>query len=138
MTKATAPSSHNRLEICQAIQRFPVPGWFDRFALIEDSADLYEQMSDLTPSDAKLTIMPNNQELANLMNIEKAWSELLVAALRRHVILYVRRLDLLIVSVEMLVVFAEWRKRHYDGRHRVTVGSQSMAGAGVDADDAPR
>jgi hypothetical protein len=64
-----------------AFSDFVYPDVLTAFALTEDSADLFAQVPDLAPSDPLRAIMPNNRELANLMNTEKARSELLVAPL---------------------------------------------------------
>jgi hypothetical protein len=64
-----------------AFSDFHYPDVLDTFSLREDSADLFAGVPELTPSAPLLAILPVNWEMANLMNTEKARSELLVAPL---------------------------------------------------------
>jgi hypothetical protein len=62
-----------------AFRDFPYPDVIAQFGLSEDSADLFPGVSDLTASAALLAFLGTNLTLANLINTEKARSELLVA-----------------------------------------------------------
>src|SRR5262245_60175496 len=62
-----------------AFRDFPYPDVITQFNLTEDSADLFAGVSELPASDALRTFLGTNLTLANLINTEKARSELLVA-----------------------------------------------------------
>ncbi len=62
-----------------AFRDFPYPDVITQFGLTENSADLFAGVPDLPASSALQTFLGTNLTLANLINTEKARSELLVA-----------------------------------------------------------
>lgn len=62
-----------------AFRDFPYPDVITQFALTESSADLFPGVPELPASAALQTFLGTNLTLANLINTEKARSELLVA-----------------------------------------------------------
>src|SRR5262245_15762035 len=62
-----------------AFRDFPYPDVVTQFALTEGSGDLFAGVADLPASAALRDFLDTNLTLANLINTEKARSELLVA-----------------------------------------------------------
>ncbi len=62
-----------------AFSDFPYPDVVTQFGLLETSADLFAGVPGLAPSPALQAFLGTNLPLANLINTEKARSELLVA-----------------------------------------------------------
>ena len=62
-----------------AFRDFPYPDLIAHFGLTENSADLFAGVSEFTASPALRAFLGTNLTLANLINTEKARSELLVA-----------------------------------------------------------
>lgn len=62
-----------------AFGNFKYPDVISRLNLSEDSSDLFVGVPDVPPSDALRSFLRTNVSLANLINTEKARSELLVA-----------------------------------------------------------
>jgi len=67
------------LEVVTAFSDFPYPDVIAQFVLTESSADLFPGVPDLPASAARQSFLGTNLTLANLINTEKARSELLVA-----------------------------------------------------------
>lgn len=64
-----------------AFSSFSYPDVLAVFDLREDSANLFETVPSLAPSEPLRAVIPTNRELASLMHTEKARSELLVSPL---------------------------------------------------------